>query len=407
VSADQIAALGRMVEQTQAVFGAPPFKHYEILARLEPDGSTGGTEHRSSSEITLPATYFSQWSQQLNGRDILPHEFVHAWNGIYRRPAGQVAATPNEPLSSELLWIYEGQTEFWGRVLAARSGLRTLQETRDQIALDAAAVAGAAGRQWKSLDDDVNYPAFMLGRPVPWRDWQRRRDYYQEGVLLWLNVESALREQSGGRKGLDDVARRMFADAPDDATVLPYTIEDWVDTLNAVAPGDWRAWLASRITGHGEVDLLAGLHALGWRLVFSDTPTETDRQSAAEYGVTDLAWSIGLTADRAGRLRSVAWQGPAFVAGMAPGNRLLKVGDVAYSPAALTEAVRQATDHPVVLSFEQDGQVLTRTLNYQGPLRHPRLERIEGQPDRLGDLLAARSVPSVAAGGTGRPGRGR
>jgi predicted metalloprotease with PDZ domain len=207
VAPERIDTLSRMVSQAIAIFGPPPFRRYEILATMNDDASTGGTEHRSSSEIFLPSNYFQDWAAQLNNRDIIAHELVHAWNGLYRTPADLWTATPNQPQGGSLLWIYEGQTEFWGRVLAARAGLRTAEETLDQLALDAATVANRPGRAWRSLSDDVNYPSFMLRQPVPWPDWQRRKDYYQEGVLLWLAVDSLLREHSAGRKDIDDFAR--------------------------------------------------------------------------------------------------------------------------------------------------------------------------------------------------------
>lgn len=162
IPSDRIAHLRRMVTQSRAVFGTPPFGRYEVLARMSDDGSSGGTEHRASAEIGMASSYFRDWAGQLNNRDIVAHEFVHAWNGIYRVPADLWAPTPNVPLSGSLLWMYEGQTEFWARVLAARAGLRSREETLDKLALDAAEVANRPGRTWRPLSDDVNYPSFML-----------------------------------------------------------------------------------------------------------------------------------------------------------------------------------------------------------------------------------------------------
>ncbi|MDL5364817.1 M61 family peptidase [Xanthomonas sp. NCPPB 2654] len=390
VAPERIEALSRMVEQAGAVFGAAPFGHYAFLARMEDDGSAGGTEHRRSSEISLPSSYFSDWEGQLNNRDILAHEFVHAWNGLYRSPADLWTPTPNEPQGGSLLWVYEGQTEFWGRVLAARSGLRTREETLDKLALDAAEIANRPGRAWRSLSDDVNYPAFMLRKAVPWRDWQRRRDYYLEGVLLWLDVDALLREQSGGRRGIDDFARIFFAGAAPDAPTRTYVFDDVAKALNAVAPYDWARFLRRWLDGHAELDVSAGLARQGWRLAYSDTATAAYRQNEKELDVTDLSYSIGLTVADSGLVRSIAWDGPAYRAGIGPKTKIVSIGGAPFTCDGLIEAVRHAASAPISVTFEQDGRTVARTLDYRGTLRYPHLERIAGQPDRLGTLFAPR-----------------
>jgi predicted metalloprotease with PDZ domain len=384
---EQIDLFRRMVEQTMAVFGAPPFRRYEILALMSEDGSTGGTEHRSSSEISLPSNYFRDWSAQLNNRDIVPHELVHAWNGLYRTPADLWTPTPNVPQGGSLLWVYEGQTEFWGRILAARAGLRSREETLDQLAMDAAVVANRPGRAWRSLSDDVNYPAFMLRQPVPWPDWQRRKDYYQEGVMLWLAVDALLREHSAGRKGIDDFARRFFAGATEDAPTRTYTFEALCAALNAVVPHDWASELRRWVDGHEELDTTSGLERHGWRLVYTDTPTATFRQNEDDYGVLDLSYSIGLTVTDSGVIRTVAWGGPAFEAGIAPRSKIVAVQRQPFTKDRLMEAVRTARRSPVQLTIEQDGRRVERTIPYQATLRYPRLTRIAGKPDTLTRLL--------------------
>ncbi|QNH13039.1 M61 family metallopeptidase [Xanthomonas sp. SI] len=390
VAPERIDALSRMVEQAGAVFGAAPFERYTFLARMEDDGSAGGTEHRRSSEISLPSTYFSDWEWQLNNRDILAHEFVHAWNGLYRTPADLWAPTPNAPQGGSLLWVYEGQTEFWGRVLAARSGLRTREETLDKLALDAAEIVNRPGRAWRSLADDVNYPAFMLRKAVPWRDWQRRRDYYLEGVLLWLDVDALLRKQSGGQRGIDDFARVFFAGAAPDAPTRTYVFDDVAKALNAVAPYDWAGFLRRWIDGHEDLDVSEGLAQQGWRLVYTDTATATYRQNEKELEATDLSYSIGLTVADSGMVRAIAWSGPAYRAGIGPRTKIVSVGGVPFTREALIEAVCHAEETPIGMTFEQDGRTVTRILDYRGTLRYPRLERIAGRPDRLRTLLAPR-----------------
>ncbi|MEA0736358.1 M61 family peptidase [Xanthomonas campestris pv. campestris] len=390
IAPERVAALRRMLEQASTVFGAAPFQQYTFHARMEDDGSAGGTEHRASSEISLPSAYFSKWDNQLNNRDIFAHEFVHAWNGLYRTPADLWAPTPNAPQGGSLLWVYEGQTEFWGRVLAARSGLRTREQTLDRLAIDAAEIANRPGRAWRPLSDDVNYPAFMLRRAVPWRDWQRRKDYYLEGVMLWLDVDARLRQHSGGQRGIDEFARLFFAGATPNAPARTYVFDDVVNALNTVAPDDWAGFLRRWLDGHDELDPTAGLARHGWRLAYAETATETYRQNEHELGVTDLTYSIGLSVSANGKVRAIAWNGPAYRAGIGPQTTLVSIGEAPFTPQRLLDAVRHAAQVPVNLTFEQDGRRVTHTLDYRGTLRYPRLERITGQPDHLTSLLAPR-----------------
>ncbi len=387
---ERVEALRHMVDQTRRVFGTAPFARYDFLVRLGDDLSAGGTEHRAAGEITLPAGYFDDWSHQLLDRDIFPHELVHAWNGLFRTPADLWAPTPYVPQSGSLLWVYEGQTEFWGRVLAARAGLRSTQETLDRLALDAAEVSQRPGRAWRPLADDVTYPAFMLRQPVRWRDWQRRRDYYDEGVLLWLAVEARLRERSGGRRGLDDFARAFFAGATPDAPTRTYTFEALCAALEAVAPGGWAGFLTTWLEARDELDALAGLRALGWTLVFSDTPTESFRQHEAELGGVDLSYSLGMAVTAEGRISAVSWQGQAFTAGLAPGGTILAVSSASFSTERLLKAVRSSSTVPITLTVEQDGRQIDYQMRYKGPLRYPRLERSAQKVDRLSRLLAPR-----------------
>jgi len=386
----QLAALQRMLDETFEVFGPPPFQRYRFLARMEDDASTGGSEHRSSSEISLPSNYFHNWGAQLNSRDIIPHELVHAWNGIHRIPADLWTPTPNTPQGGSLLWVYEGQSEFWARILAARAGLRSRQETLDQIAFDAARVARRPGRGWRSLADDVNYPSFMLRQPVRWPDWQRRKDYYQEGVLLWLDVDAQLRRLSGGKKGIDDFAHAFFAGAGPGTPSGTYTFEQLCAALDAIAAHDWATHLRAWVEGHDEVDTDTGLARHGWRVVYRDEPTATFTQHEAEEGIADLSSSLGFTVTAQGIIGTVSWEGPAFRAELAPGTRIIEVQGKPFNSVQLLAATRAAEHSPVRLVVEQDGVRTERTIPYHGTLRYPHLERIPGTVDTLSALLAPR-----------------
>jgi len=390
VSDQEVMRLRALIAQTQRVFGPAPYRHYDAIVALDDALGAGGIEHLEESENSLPAAYFLNPAAQLNNRDLIAHELVHAWNGRFRQPADLWTPTFNEPVAGSLLWVYEGQTEYWGRVLAARSGLRSRQETLDQLALDAAFVANRPGRAWKSLADSTNDAVYMAGHRVAWRDWQRREDYYSEGVLLWLDVDARLRELTDGKSGLDDFAALFFRAERPDGVVSTYTFDDVCRTLDAMAHDDWPAFLRRHLDTHDDAEAMAGLARAGWRLVYTAEPSETFRQYEAENGGLDLTYSIGAVIDDDGRVASVAWNGPAFRAGMAPGMRVTKVAGEPFSLDALRRAVAKTPEAPLILDVGGGLRRQRLDIGYRGGLRYPRLERIEGRQDRLSQLLAAR-----------------
>ncbi|WP_158621261.1 M61 family peptidase [Dyella dinghuensis] len=387
----EIAHMQMLVAQTLKTFGTPPYRHYDAIVTLSDVLSPGGgTEHLEEGENNLPAAYAADPSQQLNNRDLIAHEFVHAWNGRSHEQADLWSPTFNQPVGGSLLWVYEGQTEFWGRVLAARAGLRDTQQTLDKLAMDAAVVAHREGRTWKNLQDSTNDAIYMAGHRVPWRDWQRREDYYPEGVLLWLDVDSRLRELTHDTRSLDDFARRFFDSQGSGQITQTYTFADVCNTLNIIAPDDWAAFLQQHLRSHDDSDALAGLARSGWKLTYSNVPTETFRQDEEEAGANNLDYSIGLQIDKDGRVASVTWQGPAFQAGLSPGTHVVAVDGQAFSTQTLLAAVQMSATKPLRLRVSMDGNTRDVVIPYRGTLRYPHLERIAGTTDRLSLLLKAR-----------------
>lgn len=380
--------LRELVTQTVTLFGPPPFRHYDAILSLSDKLSPGGgIEHLEEGENNLPADYFTDMPHQLNNRDLIAHELVHCWNGRFRIPSGMATPDYNSPSNDSLLWVYEGQTEFWGRILAARSGLRNKRETLDKLALDAAVVANRPGRAWKTLEDSSYDPTYMAGHPVGWRDWQRREDYYPEGVLLWLDVDARIRELTGERAGLDDFARRFFA-TNGNGIATSYDFQELCAALAAIAPEDWSQFLLRQLRTHDTTQAMAGLARSGWRLVYDTTPSETFRQD--EGGAINLDYSIGLQVDEHGVVRSVVWHGPAFTAGLDVGDHILSVSGKPFSAETLEAAVSEAAKSPIVLSLDGDGKLRDVRIAYSGTLRYPHLERIPGKPDRLSALLVPR-----------------
>ncbi|HEY9138000.1 MAG TPA: hypothetical protein VIM67_06980 [Terriglobus sp.] len=386
-----ITQLRALVVQTQTVFGPAPFSHYETLVstsnELHPGG---GQEHREEGENNVPANFFTDYAHQLSNRDLIAHEYVHAWNGVYRQPKGLWSPTFNQPTDPSLLWVYEGQTEFWGRVLAARAGMRSSQDTLDQLAIDAALVANRPGRTWKNLADSTLDALYMPGHAPRWRDWQRREDYYPEGVLLWLDVDAHLRELSQDQVGLDDFARRFFVVHSSAAPTSTYTFDDVCATLHTLASANWAAFLTQHVQTHDTNAVMAGLERSGWRLSYRPVPTEAFLQAEADAGISDLSYSIGMQIRANGVIRAVLWDGPAFQAGLAPGAKLTKVNGQPFTTEFLLNAINASAHHLIHLSVQSNGETRELTLPYAGPLRYPRLERIPETRDRLTPLLTAR-----------------
>lgn len=370
--------LRALLDETGRVFGPPHFQQYDFLVSLSDAlASDGGTEHLRSSENNFGPDYLIHPEQHLLQQDLLAHEFVHSWNGKFRTPEGLWAPDLNTPVRDDLLWIYEGQTQYWGVVLAARAGLRTPQETLDLLAVTAAKAEARTGRAWKSLADSALDPVFDAGHGTTWPDWQGREDYYVDGVLLWLDVDTLIREQTHGRRSLDDFARTFFGiDGRSEAT-RTYTLADVCAALNRIAPLDWPTFFAKRLEAHDNRRLLDGVSRGGYRLAYDATPTETFRQAEKDEGGQDLRSSLGLLVGAGGRVRRVTWDGPAFRAGLGVSARLTTVNGRPYSDEALLLALQSGAPS-LRLGFSQDGRDREATVAIAGPPLYPRLERATG-----------------------------
>jgi predicted metalloprotease with PDZ domain len=388
---EQLKVHRNLVVQADRLYGARHYDRYEFLLALTDEMGGIGLEHHRSSENAVSPSYFTGWDKSAPERDLLPHEDTHSWNGKYRRPADLWTPTFNTPMRDSLLWVYEGQTQYWGNVLAARSGLVSRQDALDALAITAAVYQNRIGRTWRSVADTTNDPIIAQRRPLPWGSWQRSEDYYSEGQLVWLDVDTLLREKSGGKVSLDDFARSFFGVNDGDWGVLTYRFDDVVAALNRLVPMDWSGFLRARIEDAGTPPPLDGLARGGWRLVYTDKATAYFTSEEADRKITDLTYSLGLVISRDGDLANVLWDGPAFRAGLATGNRLIAVNGRTWSADVLKTAVTEAkSTGRVELLVRSEDRFRTVSVPWTGGLRYPRLERIPGAPDRLGDILAPR-----------------
>lgn len=384
-----------LVDQADRLFGARHFNHYDFLLAVTDKLGGIGLEHMRSSENSVDTRYFTEPTGTLADRDLLGHEYTHSWNGKWRRPADQLTPNLNEPLQNSLLWVYEGQTQYWGLILSARAGLMTKQQALDVFANTAASYADDnPGRAWRAMQDTTNDPIIAQRRPQPWSSRQRSEDYYREGAMIWLDADTWIRETSGGRRSLDDFARAFFGVQDGNWDPAPYTFGDVTSTLNGVQAQDWAAFLRARLDAVGPDAMTpnGGIERGGYRLVWRETPNDYSKALNAELGRVDFQYSLGLSLNTSNRVTAVRWGSPAFEAGLTSGWEVVAVNGRAASADAISEAVTASKGNatPIEMMLKKDDRFRTIRFDYHQGLRYPHLERIEGTPDRLGDILSPR-----------------
>jgi predicted metalloprotease with PDZ domain len=400
-----IAAHRKLVREAVRLFGSRHYQHYDFLVALSTTLGRIGLEHHQSSENLVTTRYFTEWDKAFVGRDLLPHEFAHSWNGKFRRPADLTTPDYHVPMQNSLLWVYEGQTMYWGEVLAARSGLMTSTQVLESIAVTAANFQQSKGREWRSLEDTTHDPIVAYRRPLSWRNYQRSEDYYHEGSLIWLDVDTLIREKTSDQKSLDDFAARFFGVNNGSLGPVTYQFEDVVKTLNEVTPHDWAKFLKERVEGVNTTTVLDGITRGGYRLVFTNERTEYIKGWETRSSLTDFTHSLGFTVGEGNALPSVAWGSPAFKAGLSAGITLIAVNGDAYTAEKLRSAIKQTTrkSAPIELLVKQGTKYRTVSIEYRGGLRYPKLERIPGTKPRLDQILTATTPdPAPTSGATAK-----
>jgi predicted metalloprotease with PDZ domain len=394
---EYLEAYRNLVRQAYKLYGSHHYNHYDFLYSLSDQIQQNGLEHHQSSEDGTDPESFTKWDKEAFARDLLAHEFTHSWNGKFRRPADLWTPNYNVPMQDSLLWVYEGQTEYWGQVLAARSGLRTRQQALDQFAITAAHYEVQKGRQWRPLQDTTNDEIINPRRPQSWLDWQRFEDYYSESALIWLDADTWIREHSKGARSLDDFARAFFGINDGSFSVVTYTFDDIVKALNAVEPNDWSAFLRQRLDAIGKPVPLDGFRRGGYKLVYTDTPSDYQSTTEDQRKRIDLLNSIGIEIDdkdggKEGTLSQVIWDSPAFKAKLTEGAQILAINGTAYDVDVLKDAIRAAHGKPapIELIVKIGDRYMVANLDYHDGLRYPHLERDTAEPARLDEILAPR-----------------
>ena len=400
---DLLAECSNLVREANVGYASHHYNVYHFLLTLSDVAGGEGLEHGQSSDNGVGEKSFSEAHPN---SDLLAHEYTHSWNGKYRRPGRLYQPTFADAQQGDLLWVYEGMTQYMGNVLAARSGLRTRQQYLDTIANTAASLDYKPGRQWRSTEDTAIAASILRGGDPAWSNWKRGQDYYQEGALLWLDADTKIRQLTNGKKSLTDFQQIFLAKGgntgPD---IAPYERPELIADLNQVVPYDWAGFLHQRVDLIDPRADIAGIEQGGYKLVYLDHPSASEHEQGERRGRggPNVWYSIGLRLAAGGApggrngggpegtIIDVRWGGPGDDARLYPGQRIDAVNGKSYSSDVLLAAIRDAKGktEPIHLLIEHEGVFTTVDLNYHDGERYPALQRVDGTPDYLSDIAAS------------------
>ena len=381
-----------LVDQAQKLFGAHHYRDYHFLYTLSDHVAHFGLEHHESDDSRVEERSMVDDMGRKLSASLLPHEYVHSWNGKFRRPADLTTPDYEQPMQDDLLWVYEGLTNYLGFVLTARSGLLTPDQDRDDLARTAAELDHTPGREWRNLQDTADAAPQLYFSPHAWKSWRRDTDFYDEDTLNWLWVDVIIRQQTKGAKSIDDFCH-LFHGAPSTGPMVKtYTFDDVVNTLNQVVAYDWRGFWTERLTNHGPGAPLTGIENSGWKVVYDETPSEMEAASMYSTHSLNAAYSLGLELHEDGLIPDTIEGMPAAKAGIGPGMRLIAVNGRQFSPEVLRDALKSAKTGtaPIELLVENTDYYKTYKLDYHAGEQYPHLVRDASKPDLLSDILKAK-----------------
>lgn len=383
----------RLPVEANALFGAHHYRHYDFLLTLSDVVAHFGLEHHESSDDRAPERMLIDEDIRKAEAELLPHEMVHSWNGKYRRPAG--LATPNyqEPMKTELLWVYEGLTEYLGEVLAARSGLWNPTNFTQHLALVAAMLEHHRGRDWRPLVDTADAAHLLYNAPDEGSSWRRSVDFYPEGILIWLEADVKIRQLTQGKRSLDDFCQHFYGAPSTPPRVVPYTLDDVLAALNTVAPFDWRGFFEQRVYAINPHAPMGGIEDGGWRLVYRNTESDMLKTRESSRKATDVTCSIGFVLNEDGGIIDVIPGSACDQAGVASGMKLVAVNNRRWKPELLRTAIKEAkgTTIPIELLVENGDAFKTCAVDYHEGERYPDLERDTTRQDLVSQIIKPRT----------------
>ncbi len=391
VSPERIAAFRNLVAETGAMFRSRHYASYHFLVEAQAE-SSDGLEHHQSSDEQIPTLGMVSPSFSAEAGNLLAHEMIHSWNGKFRRPAGLATSDYQQPMIGDLLWVYEGLTSYWAEILATRAGLETTTEMKDRMAVYQAEMDARSGRGWRSLQEVSRSAQMLYSAGEQWLNLRRSTDYYREGPLLWLQVDSVMRERSKGAHSLDTFAAEFYGPPDGAITVRPYTYEDLVSALNHTVAFDWDGLLKADLFATRPVPVSPGLEAAGWTVTYNDESNQAVADAEVVSAQTDLTTSIGLTIDQEGTIVDVVPDSAAGRAGLSPATRIMGINHRVYSADLLRQAIVNAetTRQPIELLTLTSSYYEEYNVDYHQGLRLPHLTRVAGKPDLLTAILQPR-----------------
>ncbi|HTB94727.1 MAG TPA: hypothetical protein VK728_17970 [Candidatus Sulfotelmatobacter sp.] len=402
-SAAEVQHMRQLVAEELALFGARHYRRYDFLLALSDRMPPDGVEHHESSDNRTPEGLFLDPDVRETQMDLLAHEYTHSWNGKYRRPAGLATPDYQAPMKGELLWVYEGLTQYYGQILSARAGFWTPDRFREQLAATAAYLNDRPGRTWRDLQDTAIAAQLLYSAPPAGASWRRGVDYYDESTLIWLEADTVIRRESKGKRSLDDFCRKFYGGENTGPKLVTYTFEDVVAGMNETAAYDWRGFFEERLKSHGPGAPLKGIENSGWKLTFTEMLNEHQRSEEAADFIVDAQFSLGLQVHApggpdGGQILDVIPGSPAAQAGLAPGMQLVAVDGRKWSPDILRDVIRRAKDskEPIELLAENGDYFRTYRIDYHGGERYPHLEAISGKTDVLAEIVKMKATPVAA-----------
>ena len=401
--ASTLAEIGNLVREADALYKSHHYNQYHFLLTLSDVAGGEGLEHGQSSDNGVGEKGYADDAHQLGEADLLAHEFTHSWNGKYRRPVGLYQPDFATAQQGALLWVYEGMTQYWGNVLAARAGLKSQAQYRDLLAASAANLDSKPGREWRSTSDTAIAASILRGGNPAWSNWKRGQDYYQEGELLWLDADTLIRSKTNNQKSLNDFVRIFLGKGGNTGPlILPYNFDELVADLNQVVPYDWATFLHDRVEKINPRADLSGIEQGGYKLVYKDKPSSSEKMMSAagsrRGGGLNVWYSIGLRINGEGNIVDVRWNGPGDKALLAPGEKIVAVNGKIFSGDALKEAIDAAkgTTQPIHLIVQSETYVSNVDIDYHDGQRYPVLERVDGTPAYLDDITKPLTTPQTA-----------
>jgi predicted metalloprotease with PDZ domain len=381
-----------LVDQAQKLFGAHHYRDYHFLYTLSDHVAHFGLEHHESDDSRVEERSMIDETGRKLSASLLPHEYVHSWNGKFRRPVGLATPDYQVPMQDDLLWVYEGLTNYLGFVLTARSGLLTADQDRDDLARTAAELDHLPGRQWRNLQDTADAAPQLYFSPHAWESIRRSTDFYDEDTLNWLWVDVIIRQQTKGAKTIDDFCHLFHGEPSTAPMVKPYTFDDVVNTLNQVVAYDWRGFWTERLTNHGPGAPLGGIEGSGWKVVYDETPSDMETSAMGAEHYVNADYSLGLELHEDGAVADTIEGMVAAEAGIGPGMKVIAVNGRKFSADVLHDALKAAKTNtaPIELLVENTDYYKTFKLNYREGDKFPHLVRDDSKPDLLSAILKAR-----------------